>query len=174
MRCPYWLERRNRAEARETRARGQAPHSPPDRRQRIFALSARAQGIQLGPAAGRIRQANSSPVVDLPSMTMGIQPYDRERQLEPGGPREHRVSTASLARVRSATSPACAERHRCATLWSEPVLFPFLHRSSSSLFVKPGIDLRHQDRPKGKLPRLDLSRQSAEVAAGRSDRRSPL
>jgi hypothetical protein len=24
-----------------------------------------------------------SPVVDLPSMTMGIQPCDRERQLEP-------------------------------------------------------------------------------------------
>ena len=43
--------------------------------------------------------------------------------------------------------------------------FPFFHRSSSSLFVEPGIDLRHQDRPKGKFPDLRFSRQSAQVAA---------
>jgi hypothetical protein len=45
------------------------------------------------------------------------------------------------------------------------ILFAFLHRSSSSLFVEPGIDLRHQDRPKGKFPDLRLSCQSAQVAA---------
>ena len=46
--------------------------------------------------------------------------------------------------------------------------------SGPSLFVQPGIDLRHQDRTKGKFPGLRLSRQSAEVAAGRSDRRATL
>ena len=39
------------------------------------------------------------------------------------------------------------------------------HRLSSSLFVEPGIDLRHQDWPKGKFPDLRLPRQSAQVAA---------
>ena len=43
---------------------------------------------------------------------------------------------------------------------------PSSHRLSSSLFVEPGIDLRHQDRPKGKFPDLRFSRQSAQVAAG--------
>ena len=37
--------------------------------------------------------------------------------------------------------------------------------SSPSLFVKPGIDLRHQDRSKGKFPDLRFSCQSAQVAA---------
>jgi hypothetical protein len=50
----------------------------------------------------------------------------------------------------------------------------FPSASGPSLFVQPGIDLRHQDRTKGKFPGLRLSRQSAEVAAGRSDRRAPL
>src|SRR5262249_53370022 len=39
------------------------------------------------------------------------------------------------------------------------------HRSSSSLFVEPRIDLRHQDRPKGKLPDLRFPRQPPQVAA---------
>src|ERR1700682_1407235 len=46
--------------------------------------------------------------------------------------------------------------------------------SGPSLFVQPGIDLRHQDRTQGKFPGLRLSRQSAEVAAARSDPRAPL
>ena len=38
------------------------------------------------------------------------------------------------------------------------------HRSSPSLFVKPRIDLRHQDWPKGKFPDLRFPGQPAQVA----------
>jgi hypothetical protein len=76
-----------------------------------------------------------------------------------------RLITAFTSSPESVTSPACAERHRCATLRPERILFAFLHRSSPSLFVEPGIDLRHQDRPKGKFPDFRFPRQSAQVAA---------
>lgn len=41
----------------------------------------------------------------------------------------------------------------------------YSHCLSSALFVEPGIDLRHQDWPKGKLPDLCFTRQPAQIAA---------
>ena len=63
--------------------RGRAPRGTRPKAKN-FGDEGRAQGIPVGaPLADESGKRNSSPVVDVPSTTMGIQPCDRERQLEP-------------------------------------------------------------------------------------------
>jgi hypothetical protein len=106
--------------SRETRAEGERKES------------------QRSPACGWIRQAkNLFQRSTEPPAAIGIAACDRERQLEP-----RRTVITAFASSREIGDIACLRRTtslRHPQVGTRP--FPFLHRSSSSFFVEPGIDL---------------------------------
>jgi hypothetical protein len=93
-----------------------------------------------------------------PPKAIGIQAMQPERPLEPRNTCDHRFRPA---RVRSATSPGMLQTTSLRPLKPEPAT---AIASSPSLFVKPRINLRHQDRPKRKFPDLRFPGQPAQVA----------
>ncbi|SCB52201.1 hypothetical protein GA0061099_102912 [Bradyrhizobium yuanmingense] len=72
-----------------------------------------------------------------------------------------RISGSPISAPRSMNLQPRA--HRIRRQWRTETL---THPSRRSFFMKPGVDLRHQDRAKGKLPNLRFPRQPAQVAAG--------
>lgn len=71
------------------------------------------------------------------------------------------VIISSPARVKSVHRQQCSERHGTPARAGTRQRPGLPIASSPSLFLEPGIDLRHQDRPEGKFPDLRFSRQSA-------------
>ena len=143
--------------------RGRAPRGTRPKAKN-FGDEGRAQGI---PAEPRLRMdpasEKSSPTVDravgghgYPAMQRGATTRAEEDPM---------IITFTGSRKVGNIACNAAERHRYARSSRNPAQSPVFPSLSSSLFVEPGIDLRHQDRPKGKFPDLRFSRQSAQVAA---------
>ena len=99
--------------------------------------------------------------VDRPPTVIGIHAMQPERPLEPRKTCDHRFRPAQVGRQRCLE---CSKQPRLARSSRNLPQPPSSHRSSPSLFVKPRIDLRHQDRPKGKFPDLRFPGQPAQVA----------
>ena len=141
--------------------RGRAPRGTRPKAKN-FGSEGLAEGI---PAEPRLRtdpvSEKSSPAVDR---AVGGHRYPAMRPGATARAEKDRVITA-LTSSREIGNIACLRRTTSLRHPQAGTLFPFLHRSSSSLFVEPGIDLRHQDWPKGKFPDLRFSRQPAQVAA---------
>lgn len=152
--------RLNRAEAANA-GRARAPRGT--RPKEFWQRRASARNPSGGPACGWIRQAkNLLQRSTEPSAAIGIQPCDRKRQLEPRKTCDHRFHPARVSRQHRLE---CAKQPRFARSSRNLPQPPSSHRSSPPLFVKPRIDLRHQDRPKRKFPDLRFPGQPAQVAA---------
>lgn len=119
------------------------------------------------PQDGRERRADADGRHDRnsirdrgPHQATGLRTGDGRRRA-PSGPGSRGVFRRGSAIITSSGNDgppelAVGERH-------------LPHPSGRSLFMKPRVDLCHQDRPKRKLPSLGFSRQAAQISAGGSD-----